>query len=459
MLRRRLAGFNTAALLSTGACIAAFGPGNTPPALVILLVASLVFVAELGVVRLAVLNQRWTISLVEAVVAASLLHYPGLWVVAPGALGMAAAQLARQTGGVKALTNTTMYIACFTAAGSAAQLLHTTRLGNPLVVAGVGAGAFWFTNLVLLSLVVGWVSKAGTRAVAKENLAVSSAHFAINITIGLVAGSVVSVAPWWVLGSFAIPVVAAYACYDMLTRKVEEVRMLSTVVAGQQNVRGRSIEDTAQAVMGAFGTLLGTTQVEMVVLDGETPRRYSVIDGTPTLTHSGPGAAEVSWLPRLLSTDEVAHGRTATESWLRLRIGALPGAVIALRAEVPIAKTNSIGRREVRMAKLLCRNAENWLPTQLVRTHDPGCPAGQVELRQDAGALRDAAARLVTIAEAATDPSPAEVLRELHRVERAVAVMLGTLSADPSTALEDHDVPWVSSGTLPAPRPGDGDAR
>ena len=127
--------------------------------------------------------------------------------------------------------------------------------------------------------------------------------------------------------------------------------------------------------------------------------------------------------------------------------------MIALRVEAPATKAGRVGRRDVRMAKLLCRSAANWLPeSSTAPDQDPGADSGRQDSgRPDSGSLRDATARLVSIAEAASDPSPADVLRELHRVERAVAVLLGTTNGDAPRAMDDidQDVPWVSSGTLP----------
>lgn len=443
MPRGRLIAFNTLAAVLCVLFVLRVDFGREVTLLGGLLVAALVAVAELWVVRMAVFKSRWTMSMVEAVLAATLFHSPGTWLTIFGALGMAAAQVARQQNWVKAVTNVTMYGLCFATAGAVSAAFSG---GSPFVAAAAGTLAFWTVNIILLSLIVGWVTGNGMAAVFTANAPVSAAHLVANLSLGLLAGWVYALTPWALL-AFAAPALVIFASYRTLTSKVDEIRLLSEVVNGQQQVRGKSIEDTAQALMYTVFAAFQAQRVDMIVLDSDGPRRYELETGAGlTMVEVGPSAAEADWLTHLFGADRIATGRTSDTSWLALQIGSFPGPVIALRALAPGRRAEKVGAREARLARLLANQADAWLRDIPV---SDTCP-----LPASAGApeatVRDAAARLVTLVESSQDDLPvADILHSLHRVERAVAVRIGDAPGGaPMPADGDVDERWVNTGTL-----------
>jgi len=411
--------------------------------------------SELAVVHLQIGRQRWTFSLIEAVLGAALVFHGGAWTGAGVAAGVAVSQAVRRQPRLKLEFNVAMFAA---AAGAAQACAALAGGGMPGAVCGLGV--FWLANHLLVAAVLALTTRRPLRELLVSSVLLSAVHTAGNASIGLLAAHLVREAPFGLFG-LLVPLALLWTSYDQQTHRSGEALLFAELARGQERASDRSTDVSARVVLTAAARLFGGADVEMVLLAPEGPVRYAGDeDGTPRRLRVDPEAFDEPWVLRALGAGEVTTGTEDGRPWCSAVLGEPEAPLAVLVARRP-AGSRSFGRAEVRLAQVLVRQAEAWLSaSELSARHravseQAAAAGGAARALGELGAqtapaltvLRESAGRLARLAESAAEVD--DIVEELHLVERAVASLLGALAlaADPDLLV------GPAAGAVPAPRP------
>ena len=419
--------------------------------------------AEIAVVHLQFGRQRWTFSLTEGAIGASLVLAPGAWTVVAVAAGVAVAQAVRRQPRLKQQFN----VAQFAAATALGQLV-AGGIGAGVTGAVAGLAVFWGVNYGLTAIAVSATSQASLRNLVLSSAPLSALHAAGNSSIGLLAGFLARDAPLGLLG-LVVPLALLWSSYDQQTRRSAEARLFAELARGQERETGRSSDVSAQVVVTAAARLLGGAEVELVVLASDGPVRYAGDDsGVPERRRVGADVFDEPWVLRALGDRDVVAGRDGGRPYVGAVLGDPEAPLAVLRAQRPLNGA-SFDRNELRLARVLVGQAEAWLSVADLAARSRAASeradvAGEAaKALSDLGSatapallvLRESADRLARLAESAGGVD--DIVEELHLVERAVASLLGAiaLAAEPdllrsssSTAPIRPGTDWTTTGVL-----------
>ncbi len=434
--RRRPAGARSELRLVAAACgglavlvSVATGWGDVPLQVVVLL-AAVVAAAELVVLPARPGRARWAASLAEAAVAACLLVGDGAWSVVAVGAGVAAAQTVRRCPrrrreldlAVRLLATALGQAACGAVGGGlAGAVLGVTVfwLGSCVLVAGAGAAA---SPRPLPSL-LGWAARA------------SALPSASSAAVGLLAAELALRAPLGLLGLLAGGAVARTASTHAAWRRGE-----ARLFAHLAQAPGRSPEASAQLLVTAAARLLGGADVELVVLDGPLPRRFTGDEDGRSGRSYDDVALDEPWVLDALTTSGIRRGRDddrPTLSTVLHRAGRQRAVLRARRA----SGAPDFDRDDLRSVDVLVARAGDWL----------GAPVGPVRTAGEpaVGRVRSSTERLDALA--TSGAGVAQVAAELHELQRAVAALLGGggSSAAVPQPRRAPAVEWTTTGVLP----------
>ncbi|MBC7374932.1 MAG: hypothetical protein H7323_13165 [Frankiales bacterium] len=408
----------------------------------------------MAVVHLQFGSQRWSFSLTEGAIGASLVLATGGWVVVAVAVGVGIAQAVRRQPRRKQQFN----VAQFAAATALGQLV-AGELGGGIAAAGAGLSVFWAVNYGLTAIAVSATSQASLRSLVLSSAPLSALHAAGNSSLGLLAGFLARDAPLGLLG-LIVPLALLWSSYDQQTRRAAEARLFAELARGQERETGRSSDVSAQVVVTAAARLLGGAEVELVLLAADGPVRYTGDDsGAPERRRVSADVFDEPWVLRALGDRDVVAGRDGGRPYVGAVLGDPDAPLAVLRAQRRVDGA-TFDRHELRMARVLVGQAEAWLSVADLAARSRAASeradvAGEAaKALSDLGSatapallvLRESADRLARLAASAGGVN--DIVEELHLVERAVASLLGAiaLAAEP-------DLLRPSPGTLPT-RPG-----
>lgn len=405
-----------------------------------------------------------SLSLTDGAVAAALLLAPGGWLVPAAAAGLLVARRVLHQP-VRRVDVARLAMATATAAAVA------VRLGGGVAGVVAGMAAYWLVGSLTVVPVV--APRVGRRLLP-PGVTLKAVHCAGASSVGLLAAELALRAPAGLL-ALAVPVVWLALSNDARSVCAAESRLFAELARGHQ-LAGGSLDVSAQAVITAAGRLVAAGEVEMVLLGADGPVRYASDGGAVSRRRVEADAFDQQWVIQALGTGGVrtgtAEGRPYCSAVLG-RFGDLTGPLAVLVVRRP-AGAPGFGRRDVRLVRLLVRQAECWLPdggpTAVAGAFGP---RGAVELAEateagphsshDLTLLRDSARRLSALTAGPADSEAVgQIVEELHSVERAVASLLGALAmttaqeladraeltqADPSPAQRAAEE-WTTTGVL-----------
>jgi hypothetical protein len=161
-----------------------------------------------------------------------------------------------------------------------------------------------------------------------------------------------------------------------------------------------------------------------------------------------PTAFDAPWVLRLLAAGGVRLSREAGRPECGACIGGTSSPTAFLLARRG-SGAPAFTRREAALVRALATQAEPWLASAV--QNDPGA-AADPEGFEELAAIREAARRVLTLADVSRF-DPDELVSELHGLERSVAQLVGTVTADAASAR--HAAPsqrrgtdWTTTGRL-----------
>jgi uncharacterized membrane protein len=431
------------------------------------IVAGTVALTELLVVHVAFRRQRWTFSLTEGVIGAAVLICGGAWIVVAVAVGMLLAQLARRQPLLKLEFNVAQL-----SVSTAVAVAVSSEMGGGVVAACVGMAALWVVNTALVGAPLAMMTGQRLRTVWGDSISFSTLQEAGTASIGLLGGWLALHAPAGLFG-LVVPVVLLWISYDEQSARAGEARLFAELASGHERASVRSVDASAAVVLTAAARLFGGADVELVLVAPDGPVRYAGDEHGVCRRHADPAAFDEPWVIGALGRGEVGVGIDEHRRPFCTAVLTGADAPIAVLLARRGAGAPGFDRREAGLAKVLIRQAESWLSVaELTVARDRArerAEAADAAARGlgDLGAvtapalavLRDSAARLSQVATTLDGPDPvADIVDELHAVERAVASLLGAvaLAADPDLAgclvPEIASLPageeWTTTGVL-----------
>jgi len=298
----------------------------------------------------------------------------------------------------------------------------------------------------------------------------SAVHMAGNSSIGLLAAYLALNAPLGLFG-LVVPLALLWTSYDQQTRRSQEARLFAELAAGQERITARTSDTSAQVIVSAAARLFGGADVEMLLLAADGPVRYAGDEtGAPQRLRVDADVFDEPWVMRALGARGVATGIEHDRPWCSAVLGSPENPQAVLIARRPTGSA-PFGRRELRVAEVLVRQADSWLSVADLSDRARAARA-QVQVAGEAAralgdlgaatapaltVLRESADRLARLAE--SEGGVDDIVEELHLVERAVASLLGAilLAADPDLVAVHGQGPaaparpatdWTTTGVL-----------
>lgn len=419
----------TAAMAVIGVAGLLLLPSDWPSPAYLLLVASLVGVSEVAAVRAKLGSGRWTVSLTEAVVAACLLLNPGAWLILAIAAGVVPAQIIRKRTLEKCIFNVGMHATITTVAVIATLLLPTGPWWVFLAMM-----AFWLCNITIVARAASWATGKPMLQLVRNQITHSVMHAASNSSLGLIAATLIPLSAHHAL-LLLPPAAFLLFAYVTVWREHDSAELLEQIVTANDALRTSTAFGVASKLIATCKGVLGAKVVKVLILEDQTATAYQsgTTPSRPVEPLAGPEALQSWWARTAMSRPEaVTHGVRDGKSWMVLRVGPQtePDAIVALSRTYP---RGGFTRSELRVAKQLQQYAVVW--TSALKA--------AVRERHAAQAISDHAARNATlphhqVAEvinatarlAETAEAPARdvktIVSELHRVEYAVAALVGS---------------------------------
>lgn len=418
--------------------------------------------SEVAVVHLAFGRQRWTFSLTEAALAAAMVLDPGGWMIIGAAVGITGALAVRRQSGIKLQYNVAQF-----AAGTALGAVVAHSIGG--VAGGVaGTGVFWLVNNLLIAYAVATMSGQRVFRLLWESAPFTAVHSSGTASLGIL-GAWLSVHAPIGLAALIVPLLLLWFSYDEQTSRSGEARLFAELARLQEQAAGRSVDISAQVVLTAAARLFGGADVEMVLVGPDGPLRYTGDETGIDRRRVDPNAFDSPWVLRALGAGTLQTGHEEGRPYCSAVLGEVDSPLAVLIARRPVGAPG-FGRREVNLAGVLVNQAESWLSVaELAASHAEALEKAEDTARAlgDLGAhtapslalLRESSARLARLATGGPE-QVAQIVDELHAVERAVASLLGAiaLAADPDVARVPGELPngmpaataeqWTTTGVL-----------
>jgi hypothetical protein len=255
-----------------------------------------------------------------------------------------------------------------------------------------------------------------------------------SAAVGLVTTELALRSPLGLLGLLAGGALARTAYVHAAWRRGE-----ARLFAHLAQAPGRSLEASAQLLVTAAARLLGGADVELVVLDGALPRRFTGDE------HGRPGrsyddvALDEPWVLAALTSGGVRRSRDDERPTLSAVLDR-PGRHRAVLRARRAPGAPDFDRDDLRSVDVLVARAGDWLAAPAGEAEGAGEPA--------VGRVRASTERLDALA--TRGAGVAQVAAELHELERAVAALLG--GGSPAAVPQPRRAPaieWTTTGALP----------
>ncbi len=238
-----------------------------------------------------------------------------------------------------------------------------------------------------------------------------------NGAVGLLIGWLLVHAPLGI-GGLAVPGLLVASAYELQARRSAEAKLFAALAIEQQRASGRSLEQSVTVLMTVAARILGGADVELLLSGPEGLVRYVGDEsGVSGRARVDPSAFDAPWVRHLLgrASVHIAHDDGRPSCAFSVGTGGATRAVVVARR--PLGGSN-FTRADAVFARALARQAYPWLtPTQELAM------AGNPRLE----VVREIARRILAAPEPTSDPQWSRLLLdEVHRMERAMAALLGS---------------------------------
>jgi hypothetical protein len=444
--RRQPKGIRIVAALSVVASglLAWLAPGSSSAAPLVAGIGVLALAAgeSLSVTLPTMRGRVWHFGGVEVALAATLLHLPGasLWLAAVVA-GLVLMVPRRHDK--RSRRSLEYSVASFVGAAGVAALvfglLRTVELDRPLA-AGLAVVAAGAVRHALAAVAVGLTARRKVVPLIRRRMLSSAVYALGNGAIGLLAAELAARAPLGLAG-LAVPALLLASGYEQQVRRTAQASLYAELARAQERAGTRSVDGSATIVLTVAARMLGGADIEMLLEGSDGLIRYAGDEsGLRARTRVDPAALDAPWVLRLLASGGVRLSRESGRPECGACIGrtstqAEPGTspVAFLLARRPHGAP-AFTRREAALVRALARQAEPWL-TGAVESDGAGNDELSTETAAGLADVREAARRV--LAGAAPQQFDADALiGELHALERAVAQLVGSTSAEHEHAAE-----------------------
>ncbi len=440
-----------AALLGCLPAVVGLGPAGRPllglapislPAIAVVLALAALLDVSLPIGRL-----QWQVRGLDAAGAALLLLVPGtgLWLGAAGAAGLlvAAAQLARGRRW-RSMDFAISSALLQTAVGVALTCALRQADAEPVSSAMAGILAAAFTRQAMAASGVALTARRPLLGLLGPRLPGALLTALGNGAVGLLIGWLLLHAPLGIAG-LAVPGLLIAGTYELNARRSAEARLFAALATEQQRAAGRSLEQSVAVLMTVAARILGGADVELLLSGPEGLIRYTGDEsGVSGRERTDPSAFDAPWAQQVLagSAVRIAADQGRPSCAFSVGDGHSPRAVVVARRSFG---GSGFTRRDAVFARALARQAGAWLtpPAEPAQVRDP-----RLEV------VREIARRILGSPEPEADAGwSSALLDEVHAMERAVAVLLGSAPGGVIPSQRDRrgelaaDVPDAGLGT------------
>jgi hypothetical protein len=430
------------------------------PAAVIPGLALVLALASLLDISLPLGRTQWQVRGLDAAAAALLLLCPGpgLWL----ATGMAAGLLlaaSRATGGRRwrSLEYATVSALLQTAVAVTVTCALTYGGLAPIPSAIVGV---LFGTVTRHAMSAGGVALTARRPLLGLLLPRLPAELYTtggNGAVGLLIGWLLVHAPLGIAG-LAVPGLLVASAYELQARRSAEAKLFAALALEQQRASGRSLEQSVTVLMTVAARILGGADVELLLSGPEGLVRYVGDEsGVSGRARVDPTAFDAPWVRQLLGRASVHIGHDEGRPSCAFSVGTGGATRAVVVARRPLGGS-SFTRADAVFARALARQAYPWLT-----------PAPEMAMARNPRleVVREIARRILAAPEPTADPQWSRLLLdEAHRLERAMAALLGSSpgaaipaprlseeepATEPAAALEVDSGPapeWTTTGRL-----------
>lgn len=229
-----------------------------------------------------------------------------------------------------------------------------------------------------------------------------------------------------------------------------DLQMYAELVRGQEQASGRSVDVSAEVVLGAAARLLGGADCELLVRHPAGPVRYAGDEYGVRERRPVTGAEfDQPWVLRVLGSPAARTGIELGRPYVAAAIGrGTPWAVLIARRPL---HSREFGPADRRRLFALTHHAETWLAVSELTGWDTpygsSTPAGLgPDAEPSLRALRDASRRLARLAQRWDSRDPVtDVITEMQSCEHAMTELLGGATGGSPLA---RPVEWTSTGTM-----------
>jgi len=400
-------------------------------------------------------RRGWPFRTVDALLGMGLVLAPTLWwlalLVAGCAVGMLPGRLPRtavaRAGGKLALS------------GSVALLVLAleSALGVPGPVAvPVMLLAAALSSHLVTAVGVAWTLHRPLRATVRGGGLLLPLESAVTGMLGALVGILLWLSP------AAGPLLVVLVVLLLLTRSAQrrheaDLQMFAELVRGQEQAAGRSVDVSAEVVLGAAARLLGGADCELLVRHPAGPVRFAGDEyGVRERVPVAGGEFDQTWALEVLGAPTARTGSDRGRPYVAAAIGRVtPWALLIARRT---QGAPAFGRTDRRRLRALTEQAQTWLAvSELTGGADyvSGLPAGLTSTAEPAlRTLRDASRRLSGLAQRWDSADPvSDVVTEMHACEHAVTELMGAVlgrQVPPSRASHRliRPVEWTSTGVF-----------
>ncbi len=412
-------------------------------------IAAVLALSSLLDISLPIGHTQWQVRGLDAAGAALLLLCPGpgLWLAAGMGAGMLIAA-SRATGGRRWRSFEYATVSALLQTAVAVTVTCALRYGGlgPVPSALVG---LLFGTLTRHGMSAGGVALTARRPLLGLLLPRLPAQIYTtggNGAVGLLIGWLVLHAPLGIAG-LAVPGLLVASAYELQARRSAEAKLYAALAIEQQRASGRSLEQSVAVLMTVAARILGGADVELLLSGPEGLVRYVGDEsGVSGRTRVDPSAFDAPWVRQLLGRSSVHIGHDDGRPSCAFSVGTGGATRAVVVARRPLGGS-TFTRGDAVFARALARQAYPWLtPTQeLAMARHP-----RLEV------VREIARRILAAPEPTSDPQWSRLLLdEVHRLERAIAALLGSApgGAIPSPRHPD-DVPDSDEPASPNNDPG-----
>ncbi len=403
----------------------------------ILVSGALLAVARHPVLDVRVAGRPLALRAIDGALPCVLVAVPAGWVLAAAVVASAPALLHRRRAWRTAEFDTLGSVAAAAVAVSVVLGTSLSACGGRVPAALLGGMAAALARELLNAQAVAAMAHRSVGGLLRPRVGPAVLQSLATGGFGVLLAWLARYAPAGLAG-LAVPAVLVVALVELQRQRDTEARLYTSLASEQDNVRGRTADESARAMLVTTARLLGGADVEMLVAGPEGLVRYlgdesgvaSRVD-MPTEALSDPCVLELLGGDAVRSWHRDAGSRPALGFSVGTRGSASVGSLVVAVARRPLGGP-AFGVHDVRLATALSAQAGSWLaagrpagPTRPSSGSQEPASAGPNDARRTRQFIVREAAMRLTVAAQSPDPDPDRLGDELRLVQRAVAALVG----------------------------------